>query len=360
MEKLKDFNVSMNKEIRIGNRIIGEGHPVFIVAEIGINHNGDPVLAEKLIRAAADAGVDAVKFQTFKAEDLVAANTPKDEYMKKETGSSESMYDMFKRLELPQDSYKSLKDLAESMGLIFFSSPFSESAVDFLFNLGVKVFKIASAEITNLPLLRYIGRKGLPVILSTGMSTMDEVKIAVKTLEAGGCKNIILLHATISHPAKKEDLNLRAIGTLKNEFKFPVGYSDHTDDTLVPCLAVASGAVLIEKHFTLDKLMDGPDHCHSMNPKGMGDTVRMIRDTEKVLGFSDKRYVKAEEAVRVLARRSLIAKRDISRGTRIDPSMITAKRPGTGITPLSIDEVLGKVALIDIPLDETIKWDMIG
>ncbi|MBI5747632.1 MAG: N-acetylneuraminate synthase [Nitrospinae bacterium] len=346
--------------IKIGNRVIGEGHPVFIVAEIGVNHNGDPLITEKLIRAAADAGVDAVKFQTFKAEDLVAVNTPKDEYMKKETGSSESMYEMFKRLELPQDSYKSLKALAESMGLIFFSSPFSESAVDFLFNLDVKVFKIASAEITNLPLLRYIGRKGLPAILSTGMSTMDEVKMAVKTLEAGGCKNIVLLHATISHPAKKEDLNLRAIGTLKNEFKFPVGYSDHTDDIFVPSLAVASGAVLIEKHFTLNKLMDGPDHCHSMNPKEMADMVRMIRDTEKILGLSDKTYVKAEEEVRVLARRSLIAKRDISKGTRIAPSMITAKRPGTGIAPLSINEVLGKVALIDINSDETIKWDMIG
>lgn len=345
--------------IKIGNRIIGEGHPVFIVAEIGINHNGDPVLAEKLIRAAADAGVDAVKFQTFKAEDLVAVNTPKDEYMKKETGSSESMYDMFKRLELPQNSYRSLKDLAESMGLIFFSSPFSESAVDFLFNLGVKVFKIASAEITNLPLLRYIGRKGLPVILSTGMSKMDEVKTAVRTLESSGCKDIILLHATISHPAKKEDLNLRAIATLKNEFKFPVGYSDHTDDIFVPSLAVASGAVLIEKHFTLDKLMDGPDHCHSMDPKGMSDMVKMIRDSEKILGASDKTCVKAEEDVRLLARRSIISKKGISKGTRIESSMITVKRPGTGIAPLSIDEVLGKVALVDIPSDETIKWDMI-
>lgn len=345
--------------IRIGNRIIGEGHPVFIVAEIGINHNGDPVLAEKLIRAAADAGADAVKFQTFKAEDLVAANTPKDEYMKKETGSSESMYDMFKRLELPQNSYRSLKDLAESMGLIFFSSPFSESAVDFLFNLDVKVFKIASAEITNLPILRYIGRKGLPVILSTGMSSLNEVRTALKILQDSGCKDIVLLHATISHPAKKEDLNLRAIGTLKNEFKFPVGYSDHTDDIFVPSLAVASGAVLIEKHFTLDKLMDGPDHCHSMDPKGMSDMVKMIRDTEKILGASDKTCVKAEEDVRLLARRSIISKKGISKGTRIESSMITVKRPGTGIAPLSIDKILGKVALIDIPSDEAIKWDML-
>ena len=350
----------MGKEIKIGNRIIGEGHPVFIVAEIGINHNGDPVLAEKLIRAAADAGVDAVKFQTFKAEDFVAVNTPKDEYMKNETGSSEPMYDMFKRLELPQNSYRSLKDLAESMGLIFFSSPFSESAVDFLFNLDVKVFKIASAEITNLPILRYIGRKGLPVILSTGMSKMDEVKTAVKTLEAGGCKNIILLHATISHPAKKEDLNLRAIGTLKNDFEFPVGYSDHTDDIFIPSLAVASGAVLIEKHFTLDKLMDGPDHCHSLNPREMADMVRMIRDTEKILGASDKTCVKAEEDVRLLARRSLIAKKDISKGTRIDPSMITAKRPGSGITPFDVDKVLGKSAIVDISIDDVIKWEMLG
>src|SRR3989338_99816 len=350
----------MGKEIMIGNKIIGDEHPVFIVAEIGVNHNGDTVLAEKLIRAAKAAGVDAVKFQTFKAEDLVAKDTSKDRYMKAETGSAETMYEMFKRLELPKESYPALKSLAESMGLIFFSSPFIENAVDFLFNLGVKVFKIASAEITNLPLLRYIGRKGLPVILSTGMSTMDEVKTAVKILEAGGCKNIILLHATISHPAKKEDLNLRAIGTLKNEFKFSVGYSDYTDDIFVPSLAVASGAVLIEKHFTLDKSMDGPDHCHSMNPKKMSEMVRMIREAEKILGFSEKTCVKAEEDVRLLARRSLIAKKDISKGTRINPSMITAKRPGTGIPPLSIDEVLGKVALIDIPSDGTIKWDMIS
>jgi N-acetylneuraminate synthase len=348
------------KSIKISNRIIGEEHPAFIVAEIGVNHNGDPAIAERLIRAAADAGVDAVKFQTFKAEDLVAKDTSKDRYMKAETGSSETMYEMFKRLELPQDSYKSLKDLAESMGLIFFSSPFSEGTVDFLFNLGVKAFKIASAEITNLPLLRYIGRKGLPVILSTGMSTIDEVKAAVKALEDSGCRDIILLHATISHPARKEDLNLRAIRTLKNEFKIPVGYSDHTDDSLVSCLAVASGAVLIEKHFTLDRAMSGPDHCHSMNPKEMAEMVRLIRDAEKILGLSDKIYVEAEEDVRILARRSIIAKKNIPKGTRLALSMITTKRPGTGITPFDLDKVLGKSAIVDISSDDVIKWEMLG
>lgn len=346
--------------IEIGNRLIGDKHPVFIIAEIGVNHNGDPVIAERLIKAAADSGVDAVKFQTFKAEDLVAKNTSKDRYMKAETGSAESMYEMFKRLELPQDSYRSLKDLAESMGLIFFSSPFGEDAVDFLFNLGVKVFKIASAEITNLPLLRYIGRKGLPVILSTGMSSLDEVRAAVKALEDSGCKDIILLHATISHPARKEDLNLRVIGTLKNEFKFPVGYSDHTDDIFVPSLAVASGAVLIEKHFTLDKSMNGPDHCHSINPKEMTEMVRMIRDTEKILGFSNKDYVEVEKEVRILARRSVIARKNIPKGTRLDASMITTKRPGTGITPFDMDKVLGKSALVDISSDDVIKWEMLG
>jgi sialic acid synthase SpsE len=333
---------------------------VFIVAEIGVNHNGDPAIAERLIKAAANVGADAVKLQTFKAEDLAVKGASKDRYMKAETGSGGTMYEMFKRLELPKESYPALKSMAESMGLVFFSSPFDEDAADFLFGIGVKVFKIASAEITNLPLLKYIGSKGLPVILSTGMSTLEEVRMAVKTLLDAGCKEIILLHATISHPAKKEDLNLRAIGALKKEFEFPVGYSDHTDDILVPSLAAASGAVLIEKHFTLDKTMNGPDHSHSMNPIEMGEMVKMIRDTEIILGFADKIYVKNEEDVRVLARRSVVVRGDISRGTKIEPSMITTKRPGTGIQPKDIDAVSGRLALVDIAADEVIKWDMIS
>jgi N-acetylneuraminate synthase/N,N'-diacetyllegionaminate synthase len=349
----------MVRDIKIGDRKIGDGLPVFIVAEIGVNHNGDPAIAEALIRSAADAGVDAVKFQTFTTSKLVAKDTLKDGYMKKETGEIESMYDMFKKLELPQEAYISLKNLAESMGLIFFSSPFDKDSVDFLFNLGVKVFKIASAEITNLSLLRYIGEKGLPVILSTGMSTLDEVIMAVKALEDAGCRDIILLHATISHPAKKEDLNLRAIATLKNRFNSPVGYSDHTDDTFVPCLAVATGAAVIEKHFTLSRSMNGPDHCHSMNPEEMGEMVRMIRDTERILGFANKTFVKAEEEVRMLARRSVVARRNISKGEKIYPSMITLKRPGTGIHPYDIDKISGKVAAVDIPADEVIKWEML-
>jgi len=350
----------MLREIKIGDKIIGDGHRVCIVAEIGVNHNGDPAIAERLIRAAASAGADAVKFQTFKAEGLVAKDTSKDRYMKAETGSGETMYEMFKKLELPKESYPALKSMAESMGLIFFSSPFDEEAADFLFDIGVAVFKIASAEITNLPMIKYIGQKGLPVILSTGMSTLDEVKAAVKTLLNAGCKEIILLHATISHPAQKNDLNLRAIGTLKAEFDCPVGYSDHTDDALVPCLAVASGAILIEKHFTLDRAMSGPDHCHSMNPKEMEEMVKAIRDTEIMLGTSYKSFVKAEEEVRVLARRSVVARGDISKGTRIEPSMITTKRPGTGIQPADIDAVSGRLALVDIAGDEVIRWDMLA
>jgi N-acetylneuraminate synthase/N,N'-diacetyllegionaminate synthase len=349
----------MVRDIKIGDRKIGDGWPVFIVAEIGVNHNGDPAIAEALIRSAADAGVDAVKFQTFTTSKLVAKDTLKDGYMKKETGEIGSMYDMFKKLELPQEAYISLKNLAESMGLIFFSSPFDKDSVDLLFNLGVKVFKIASAEVTNLSLLRYIGEKGLPVILSTGMSTLDEVIMAVKALEDRGCRDVMLLHATISHPAKKEDLNLRAIATLKNRFNYPVGYSDHTDDTFVPCLAVATGAAVIEKHFTLSRSMNGPDHCHSMNPEEMGEMVRMIRDTERILGFANKTFVKAEEEVRMLARRSVVARRNISKGEKIYPSMITLKRPGTGIHPYDIDKISGKVAAVDIPADEVIKWEML-
>jgi N-acetylneuraminate synthase/N,N'-diacetyllegionaminate synthase len=327
--------------IKIGNKVIGENHPCFIIAEAGVNHNGDIKLAKKLVDIAVEAGADAVKFQTFHAEALVTATAEKAAYQQETTGSG-TQFEMLKKLELGEDNFKELAQYAKNRNIIFLSTPFDTGSVDLLARLGVPAFKIPSGEINNFALLKYIARRQKPIILSTGMSTLNEVAEAVKFLKKEGATDIVLLHCVTSYPARVEDTNLKAMETMRRRFKLPVGLSDHTTGIYVPIAAVALGACVIEKHFTIDRNMSGPDHRASLEPAELKEMVQAIRDVTKALGDGLKRPAGAEEAIKKIARRSLVAKVDIPAGTVITGDMLEVKRPGTGIEPKHIDTVIGK------------------
>jgi N-acetylneuraminate synthase/N,N'-diacetyllegionaminate synthase len=344
-------------KIKKEDKLIGEEEHCFIIAEAGVNHNGNVELAKKLIDTAKDAGADAVKFQTFKAENVVTKNSEKAEYQKETTGKG-SQYNMIKKLELTEYDFKELADYAKKKGILFLSSPFDKESVDLLYELDVPVFKIASGEITNFPLLRYIAKKRKPIILSTGMSTLGEVEEALKVIRNEGVEDIVLLHCVSNYPAKIEDVNLKAMETLKQAFKIPVGFSDHTLGITASIAAVASGACLIEKHFTLDRNLPGPDHKASLEPDELKEMVKTIRDVEKALGDGIKKPTKEEEEIKKVARRSVVAKVDISEGAIITEDMLDVKRPGTGIEPKYIERIIGKRAKINIKKDELITWSM--
>ena len=331
----------------------------FIIAEAGVNHNGDINLAKKLIEAAKDAGVDAVKFQTFKAENAVTKNVEKAEYQKETTGTEESQYDMLKKLELTEYDFKELADYAKDKDILFISSPFDKESVDLLDEIGVPVYKVASGEITNFPLLKYIAEKGKPIILSTGMATLGEIEDALRVIKEMGVDDVVLLHCVTSYPAKMEDVNLRVLETLRHAFKLPVGFSDHTLGTTVPIAAISLGAVVIEKHFTLDKNLPGPDHKASLEPDELEEMVVAIRDVEKALGDGIKRPTKEEEEIKKVVRRSVVAKIDIPKGTTIAEDMLDVKRPGIGIAPKYMAIVVGKKAEENIKKDEIVTWKMI-
>jgi N-acetylneuraminate synthase/N,N'-diacetyllegionaminate synthase len=343
-------------KIRIGERLIGEGKPCFIVAEAGVNHNGDIHLAKKLIDAAKNAGADAVKFQAFKAEKIATIYAEKADYQTRNAGKDKSQLAMLKKLELDEKDIGELYNYAQKNNIIFLSSAFDRESIDLLNDLGVSAFKIASGEITNLPLLKYVAKKKKPIILSTGMSTLDEVEQAVKVIRENGTKDIVLLHCVTSYPARKEDVNLRAIETLRREFKLPVGFSDHTLGVTIPIAAAALGAVLIEKHFTLDKSLPGPDHKASLEPNELTEMVTAIRDVEKALGNGVRRLTEEEREIRKKVRRSIVAKEEILKGTIITESMLDFKRPGTGIEPKHLDRVIGRRTKKDIMPDELIAF----
>lgn len=344
------------RKIAIGNKLIGNGEPVFIVAEAGVNHNGDIGLAKKLVDAAKDAGADAVKFQAFKAENVVTKNAEKARYQKETTGPQESQYKMIKRLELAGKSFKELADYARKKSIMFLASPFEKESVDLLDEIGVPAFKIASGEITNFPLLEYTGKKGKPIILSTGMATIGEIDAALKVIRNQGVNDVLLLHCVTSYPARIEDVNLRVMETLRRMFNIPVGFSDHTLGITVSIAAATLGAALIEKHFTLDRSLPGPDHRASLEPDELKDMVKSIRSVEKALGDGKKRLTEEEERIKKVARRSIIAKIKIPKGTIITEDMLDIKRPGTGIEPKKINEVIGKRAKKDIQPDELINF----
>lgn len=349
----------MNQPIHIAHKTISDEHPCFIIAEAGVNHNGDITLAKHLIDAAVYAGANAVKFQTFKADAVVCSTAEKAEYQKHTTVAEESQYDMIKRLELSDDEFRELYSYCQSKGIIFLSTPFDEKSVDLLDEIGVPAFKVPSGEITNLPLLKKIAGKGKPIILSTGMGNLGEVEEAVTCLQANGGQEIILLHCTTSYPAPIHSVNLRAMGTLRCAFKLPVGYSDHTEGIIIPVAAVAMGASVIEKHFTLDRTLPGPDHQASLEPDELGTMVKAIRDVESAYGDGVKQPSQNEDNIRVVVRKSVVAKIDIKAGDIIQKSDVTIKRPGTGIEPKYLDCITGKRARTGILKDQVITWDMI-
>jgi N,N'-diacetyllegionaminate synthase len=329
---------------------------VFIIAEAGVNHNGDIHIAMKLIDAAVSAGADAVKFQTFKTENVVSQTAPKAQYQKEIGDPNESQFDMLKKLELDIDAHNILLSYCQQKGIKFLSTPFDHESINLLESLGLDVYKIPSGEITNLPYLRHIGSLSKKVILSTGMSTMNEIKEALSILiKAGTLKeNITILHANTMYPTPMKDVNLRAMLTIQNYFDMPVGYSDHTLGIEVDIAAVAMGATVIEKHFTLEKSLEGPDHQASLNPDELKDMVIAIRNIEKAMGNGEKVVSLSERANKDIARKSIIASRNIKKGEVFTEDNITVKRPGNGISPMKWNEIIGSVAKKNYLFDELI------
>lgn len=334
-----------------------EANKVIIIAEAGVNHNGDIDLARRMITEARKAGADYVKFQTAVPELVISSIAPKAEYQKETTGAEESQLDMCRKIHLPLSAYSELAEQCRREGIGFMSTPFDLVSIDTLAPLGMDYWKIPSGEITNLPYLRKIASKGGRVILSTGMSRLDEVETAVGVLEQGGISrdNIILLHCTTQYPTPMEAVNLRAMDTLATLGCAAVGYSDHTRGIEVPVAAVARGARVIEKHFTLDKTMEGPDHKASLEPDELAAMVSAIRNIEQALGSPDKRVAEAEAPNIEVARKSIVAARDIKAGELLTEENLSVKRPGNGLSPMLWDKVIGTRAITDFRADELIR-----
>ena len=344
--------------VKITNRDIGDGEPCFIIAEAGVNHNGDIRLAKKLIDVAKDAGADAVKFQTFKAEGVVTASTNSTDYAKKNIGRNISQMQMMKSLELNYDDFEKLKKYCDKKEIIFLSTPHSFDAIDFLENL-IPAYKFGSGDITNIPALKHAASKGKPIILGTGMSTLDEVKHAINAIKSEGNEQIVVLHCTTNYPCPFKEVNLRAMITMQKELDCLVGYSDHTLGILVPIVATALGATVIEKHFTIDKSLPGPDHKASLEPDELKNMITEIKKTEKVLGRLDKKPTESEKEIMKFVRKSIIAKKDIEKGSVINEDKIIIKRPGTGLKPSDLDKIIGKKANRHILKDEVFQLNMV-
>jgi len=345
-------------KIEIGNRLVGRNEACFIIAEAGVNHNGDIIMAKKLIDVAKEAGVDAVKFQTFKAENLVTDEGETADYQKNNVGKSKGQLTMLKELELGYEDFAELKKYGDEKKIIFLSTPHTEDSLDFLDSL-VPAFKIGSGDLTNLPFLKKVARKKKPIILSTGMSTLKEIQGAVNVIKSEGNNKIILLHCITNYPCTLEEANLKAMLTLEKEFNLPVGYSDHTLGIICPVMAVALGAQVIEKHFTLNKNLPGPDHKASLAPDELKEMVKAIRSAEKALGNGIKKPTKSEEKIKKFVRKSIVAKVNIPKGAKIVRDMICIKRPGTGIEPKYFRKVIGKNAQENIKKDEIITFEIL-
>lgn len=327
---------------------------VFIIAEAGVNHNGKIENAKKLIDEAKKAGADAVKFQTFKSEKVISKFAEKAEYQKETTGQNESQLDMVKKLELSYSEFIELKHYCDELGILFLSTPFDLDSIDFLKELGVEIFKIPSGEITNLPYLIKIGKLGKKVIMSTGMSNLDEVERAVEVLKEYGSNDITVLHCNTEYPTPYYDVKLKAMLTIKEHLNVKVGYSDHTLGVEIPIAAVAMGAEVIEKHFTLDVNMEGPDHKASLETKELKSMIDSIRNVEVAIGDGLKQPSQSEKKNIVIARKSIVASKSIKAGEFFTEENLTVKRPGNGISPMKWFEVLGEKAVKDFEEDELI------
>lgn len=340
--------------IKIGDRIISADSPVFIIAEAGVNHNGDLAVAKQMIDAALEAGVDAVKFQTYRAEEMITVNAKKADYQLKSTDITETQYSMLKKFELSTEDHQELADYCRNKGLIFLSTPYDFASVDLLTQIEIPCFKISSGDITNLPFLSYIARRKKPIILSTGMSNLGEVEQAVLAIEKNGNSEIVLLHCTSNYPTAYQDVNLKVMITLKNAFQYYVGYSDHTEGIVISLAAVAMGARIIEKHFTLDRRLPGPDHQASLEPKELQEMVRSIRMIEKAMGSGVKRCVLSEERNKEVARKKIVLACDVSKGTVITEKELTLKRANKGLAPAYLDLLVGHKANKDLLKDHAI------
>lgn len=327
---------------------------VFIIAEAGVNHNGSYELACKLIDKAKEAGADCVKFQTFITNNVVSKFAQKAEYQKTTTGDGPQQ-DMIRKLELSYDDFIRLQKHCESKGICFLSTPFDFESIEFLNGLGMPFWKVPSGEITNLPYLIAIAKTGKPVVMSTGMCTMEEITEAVSVLRQYGAGEIKLLHCNTEYPTPYEDVNLRAMAAMRDAFKCEVGYSDHTKGIEIPVAAVAMGATIIEKHFTLNRNMEGPDHKASLEPSELAQMVASIRNVERALGDGKKEPSQSEMKNKPIARKSIVAKRDILKGEVLTEDNITVKRPGSGVSPMKWFEVLGTKAVRDFTEDELIE-----
>jgi N-acetylneuraminate synthase len=349
----------MDRMVTIGGRAVGDGQSCLVIAEAGVNHNGEVGQALRLVEAAAAAGADAVKFQTFRAELLATTDAPKAAYQTRATGAGESQRAMLKRLELGAEDHRRLAEACAARGMLFLSTPFDEDSADFLESLGVPAFKLPSGELTNLGLLAHVARKGRPMIISTGMATMAEVRSAVEAVRATGNKDLVLLHCVSSYPARPEDANLRAMDSLREAFGVPVGFSDHTPGIEVALAAAALGACIIEKHLTLDRALPGPDHQASIEPHEMAELVHGVRTVCAALGDGRKAPRAAEQELAAAARRSLVAARRIPAGETLTEETIALRRPGTGLPPAALAKVVGRHARREIAEGTVLTWDMV-
>ncbi len=330
---------------------------VYIIAEAGVNHNGNIKLAKRLVDMAKECGADAIKFQTFKAEESTSRFANKAEYQKKNDHRDTSQLEMLKNLELDFNAFKVLKMYCENKKIDFISTPDGKESMEFLVQLGVDNIKIGSTEVTNYPFLKQLATTGKRLILSTGMSTLGEVEKAVEVLKENGAKSITLLHCTTNYPTNYDDVNLKAMITLKNAFHLPIGYSDHTLGYETAVAATALGASIIEKHITLSKSMEGPDHKASMEPHEFKQYVRSIRNTEKLLGDGIKKPTKSEINMMPDVRRSILAAEDLKKGTILTLDNVCLKRPGNGISPEYLQMILGRKLKRDIQCEEVIGWE---
>lgn len=345
------------KSIDILGRKIGSGAPCFIIAEAGVNHNGSLELAHKLIDSAADAGADAVKFQTFKASNLVTDQAQKAAYQKETSGAGESQLEMLRKLELPFEAHEELMSHCLERKILFMSTPFDEESADFLIKLGIPVLKVPSGEVTNLPFLLFLAKKGLPMLVSTGMATLGEIESAVQVIRSCGQEEFCLLHCVTNYPTPPEEVNLRVMNVLGTAFGVPVGYSDHTQGIEVPLAAAALGACVVEKHFTLDRAMEGPDHKASLNAVELESMVRGIHIVEASLGDGVKNPSAAEVDNATFVRKSLIAARDIDSGMVITLDMVAIKRPGGGLPPAMLPVILGRKTRVPVRAGDLFSFD---
>lgn len=350
----------MSTIVKIGDCIVGSGHPCYIVAEAGCNHNQQLDMALALVDMAADCGADAVKFQSYHAENMYSRQTPMMEHFRTrlKAGPNATMYDLIKMTELPWEYHTPIAGHCRKRSIPFLSTPFEEEAVDLLESLDVPAYKIAAFEMTHYPLIQRVASTGKPIILSTGMSSLGDIEMALAAAQKENNDQIILLHCVSNYPARHEDYNLRVMNTLRQAFGHPVGLSDHTPGVRLAEIGIALGADLIEKHITLDQKLHGPDHYFSLTSEQLSLLVKIKSEVEAMLGSPVKRCTEAEKPMKKIGQRSLMAARDISKGEVITEDMLAIKRPGTGIHPLFQDTLIGMTASADIKTDTPLTWNM--